>query len=111
MSNLALRHSDDVRRRDDNAAKAAAPSAFVSVIIPCRNERRYITACLDSLIASDYPKTYIEILIVDGMSNDGTREIIAEYVSRYSFVKMLDNPKKVTPAALNLGIAASTGEI
>ena len=84
---------------------------IVSIIIPCRNEERYIAKCLDSVIANDYPKDRLEVLVVDGMSEDGTRGVIQRYTRQYSFIRLLDNPKKVTPAALNTGIKESKGEI
>jgi len=78
---------------------------LVSVIIPCRNEARFIAVCLDSILASDYPR--FEVIVADGMSADGTREIVA----RYGEVQMIDNPRKITPAGLNLAIGAARGEI
>lgn len=84
---------------------------FVSIIIPCRNEEKFISKCLDSIIANDYPKERLEILIVDGISEDRTREILAGYVKRCPFIKVLDNPKKFTPFAFNLGIKNAKGEI
>lgn len=85
---------------------------MISIIIPCRNEKKYIAKCLDSIIAGTYLlKDQIEILIVDGMSDDGTREIIEHYLKSYSFIIFLDNVKKITPAALNIGIAKAKGEI
>jgi succinoglycan biosynthesis protein ExoA len=50
---------------------------FVSVIVPCRNEAMHFQTCLDALLANDYPQNRREILIVDGMSDDGTRELAA----------------------------------
>lgn len=84
---------------------------FVSAIIPCRNERAYIAACLESVIRSDYPKDRLEILVADGMSDDGTREVIREYLTRDDRVKLLDNPKRILAAAWNTGIRAARGEI
>ena len=84
---------------------------LVSVIIPCINEERYIGKCLDSLVSQDYPKEKMEVFVVDGMSEDRTREVINKYVEKYSFFKLLDNPKKFTPFALNTGIRNSKGEI
>ena len=84
---------------------------FVTIVIPCRNEEKFIGKCLDSIIANDYPKDRIEALVIDGMSQDRTREIIKGYASRYPFIKLLDNPKKITPAALNTGIRNTKGEI
>jgi glycosyltransferase involved in cell wall biosynthesis len=83
----------------------------VSIVIPCRNEEKFIGKCLDSILANDYPKDRLEILVVDGMSEDGTRTTVQSYARKYAFTRLLDNPKKITPAALNIGIANATGEI
>jgi len=84
---------------------------FVSVIIPCRNEAKWIGKCLKSVAANDFPKDRLEVLVVDGMSDDGTRAIVEEAAKRYPFVRMIDNPKRITPAALNAGISAARGAI
>jgi len=84
---------------------------MISVMIPCRNERKYIGVCLDSVVANTYPKDKLEVLVVDGMSEDGTRDILRTYSERYPFIKMLDNPKKLIPHALNIGIAHAKGNI
>jgi glycosyltransferase involved in cell wall biosynthesis len=84
---------------------------YVTVIIPCRNEETFIDKCLDSIIVNDYPKDRVEVLVIDGMSQDKTREIIEGYADRYSFIRLLDNPKKITPAALNTGVRNAKGEV
>ncbi len=83
----------------------------VSVIMPCLNERDYIASCLDSVVASGFPVDKLEIIVVDGMSDDGTREILHEYAKRHSFIKLMDNPRQITPTALNLGFRASSSDI
>ncbi|UCD84903.1 MAG: glycosyltransferase family 2 protein [Deltaproteobacteria bacterium] len=83
----------------------------ISIIIPCRNENNFIGKCLDSIIANDYPKDKLEILVVDGMSDDGTREIVSRYYEEYPFIRLLYNPEKFTPMAMNLGINCSKGEV
>jgi len=85
--------------------------SFVSIIIPCRNEEKFIGKCLDSISRQDYPKENLEVLVVDGMSGDKTREIIKEYSEKYSFIKFLENPNKFTPFALNIGIKNAQGEV
>lgn len=87
----------------------ALPS--VSIIVPCRNEERYIRGFLDSVLASTYPADQMELLIVDGISEDGTRENVLEYAKRNPLIRLLDNPKKSTPAALNVAVTNATGDI
>jgi glycosyltransferase involved in cell wall biosynthesis len=84
---------------------------LVSVIVPCRNEQGWIRACLESILGNDYPKERLEVLIVDGMSDDSTRDIVAEFAAREPLVRLVDNPKRITPAALNLGILAGRGAV
>jgi cellulose synthase/poly-beta-1,6-N-acetylglucosamine synthase-like glycosyltransferase len=83
----------------------------VSVIIPCRNEQEFIAKCIDSVLSNDFPNDKIEIIIVDGESNDKTREIVKEYSEKYSFIKLLNNPKKIAASALNIGIKEAKGGI
>jgi succinoglycan biosynthesis protein ExoA len=84
---------------------------MVSIIIPCRNEARFIASCLDSILDNGFPLDQLEILVVDGMSEDGTREIVYEYAARYRQLRLLDNLNKVTPYALNIGIRAAKGDV
>ena len=84
---------------------------LVSVIVPCRNEEKFIEKCFDSIVSQDYPNEKLEILIVDGMSEDKTREILKEYQKKYLFIKVLDNLEKIAPIALNIGIKIANGEI
>jgi len=83
----------------------------VSIIIPCRNEEKFIARCLDSIIANDYPKDRLEALVVDGMSKDETRRIIERYTQQYPFIKLLDNSKKIIATTMNIGIKHASGEI
>ncbi len=83
---------------------------LVSIVVPCRNEKTYIKECVESIASSDYPKGRLEILVVDGMSDDGTREILQSLSESHPYVQMLDNPQKVTPAAFNIGVQHARGE-
>jgi glycosyltransferase involved in cell wall biosynthesis len=89
----------------------ATPRPFVSVVLPCRNEERYIAHCLDSVLATSYPLDRLEILVVDGMSEDGTRAILDRYARRYPAIRVLDNSGRITPAALNTAIRAAAGTV
>lgn len=84
---------------------------FVSVVILCRNESRFIRACLDSWIAQEYPKDRMEIIVADGMSEDGTREIVRQYEEAHSFLRMADNPGITAPCAFNVGIRNGKGDV
>jgi cellulose synthase/poly-beta-1,6-N-acetylglucosamine synthase-like glycosyltransferase len=84
---------------------------FVTVIVPCREEERYIGQTITSIMANDYPHDRLEVLVIDGMSTDRTRQLVREFQEQYPFLKLLDNPKKITPAALNIGIAQAKGDI
>jgi glycosyltransferase involved in cell wall biosynthesis len=66
--------------------------------------------CLDSIIESDYDKNKMEVLLIDGGSSDKTIEIIKEYQKKYSFFKLLHNPKKIVPVAMNIGIKNAKGK-
>jgi glycosyltransferase involved in cell wall biosynthesis len=84
----------------------------VSLVIPCLNEERHIGPCVESLLATDYPLDRLEILVVDGRSDDGTRAVVQRIAEREGDrVRLVDNPDRVTPAALNRGIAQSLGDM
>lgn len=87
------------------------PTPRVSIIIPCRNEAGYIERCLESVLASDYPQHLLEILVADGRSTDGTRDILDRYCAAHPKVHLLDNPQGTAPAALNVGIRAASGQV
>ena len=67
----------------------------VSVVIPTYNERRYIGACLDSVLAQDYPADLVDIIVVDGDSTDGTAALIDAYGAQTGRVQRLRNPDSV----------------
>ena len=83
----------------------------VSVICPVFNEEKFIEACILSIIEQDYPQDSMEVLFVDGRSTDRTREIIQKYMEQYDFIKLLDNPERIVPYALNRGLKAAKGEV
>lgn len=83
---------------------------FISIIIPVRNEERYIKKCIDSLLLQDYPFEYLEIIFVDGLSTDNTKRIIEEYMKNYNFINLLINQNKTVPYAMNIGIENCKGE-
>jgi succinoglycan biosynthesis protein ExoA len=86
----------------------------VSIVIPVRDEEKFVEACLASVLAQDYPADHVEVLLVDGMSTDRTRElaaaVLAERIAAGS-AHILENPRGIAPTAMNIGISASTGDV
>jgi cellulose synthase/poly-beta-1,6-N-acetylglucosamine synthase-like glycosyltransferase len=86
-------------------------SPLVSVILPIRNEAHYIARSLGAVLAQDYPADRMEILVADGMSTDGTREIVESMGAGPPRVQIIDNARRIAPTALNAAIARARGEI
>jgi glycosyltransferase involved in cell wall biosynthesis len=80
-----------------------------SIIIPMRNEAQYIGPCLQSVLANDYPKEKYEILVVDGESEDSSREIVQALAQQHPCIRLLHNPKRVVPPALNIALRQARG--
>lgn len=81
----------------------------VSVVIPCRNEKEHIETCVRSMLGQQAPAGGFEIIVADGMSDDGTREILERIRSQDSRLRVVDNPEQITPCGMNAGIAAARG--
>ena len=79
----------------------------VSVVIPCRNEVLYILECIEAIYANEINSDIeLQVFVVDGMSDDGTRELVNSVISKYRDLHLIDNTKMLTPFAFNLGIHA-----
>jgi glycosyltransferase involved in cell wall biosynthesis len=83
----------------------------VSILIPCRNEAQHIGACLDSVLQTDYPHELLEVLVIDGTSDDGTCDVVRDYADRSDLVRLLHNPARITPTALNAGLRTARGDV
>lgn len=83
----------------------------VSVVVPCRNEIRHIRAFLDSLFRQELGEIDMEILIADGMSDDGTRLVLAEMETKVAGLRVIDNPEEIVSTGLNRAIREARGEI
>lgn len=101
---------------EDDLELAAALRAFdtlpyISVVVPVRNEARFIARTIEQLVGQDYPRDRFEVLIVDGRSTDATRAIIQSLASVHSNLALLDNPKQLSGAARNIGVRNARGEL
>ncbi len=92
-------------RQEESCSKAPT----ISAVIPCRNERDHIEICIRSLLAQDPPPGGFEIIVVDGMSDDGTRDILNQLEKEDPRLRVVDNPRQITPCAMNTGIREARG--
>ncbi len=93
------------------AAIIANQLPFVSIVLPARNEENYIRACMQSLLNCDYPHDSMEILVVDGDSDDRTAGIVFEIARFDPRVRLIRNPDRTVPFGMNRGIRASHGDV
>ncbi|MCJ7619161.1 MAG: glycosyltransferase family 2 protein, partial [Anaerolineae bacterium] len=84
---------------------------LVSAIVATRNEEAFIGKCLDSLAAQEYPAALLEVLVVDGRSTDRSREVVSAKQERMPHLRLLDNERRISPAAFNIGIRESGGQV
>src|SRR5262245_19328956 len=83
---------DDVQHR---SAVTTSMNPAVSVIVPCRNEREHIERCVRSIQAQEQPTGGLEIIVADGMSDDGTRPILERLASEDPRLRVIDNPGRI----------------
>ena len=101
----------------DNAMKTMDDKSStvlgVTIIVPCFNEVGTILHLLDAIEAQIYDLSDQEVVIADGMSDDGTRNVIGDYASQHSemTIRLIDNPQRIIPAALNVAIKAARGNV
>jgi cellulose synthase/poly-beta-1,6-N-acetylglucosamine synthase-like glycosyltransferase len=83
----------------------------VSIIVPCRNERDHIEVCLRSVLAQESSIGEFEVIIADGMSDDGTLEILKQLEKEDSRLRIIDNPGRIVASGLNSAIRQARGDI
>jgi succinoglycan biosynthesis protein ExoA len=84
---------------------------LVSVVIACRNEQAYIEACVRSVLAQRSPTGGFELIVADGMSDDGTRSILRRLAKESRRLRVVDNPHQIVSSGLNTAIRAARGKI
>jgi succinoglycan biosynthesis protein ExoA len=84
---------------------------LVTVMIPMRNEAGWIQRCLGSVFAQDYPADRMEVIVVDGMSDDGSYETVQAMAREEPRLRVLRNPRRIVPSSLNLALDASRGDV
>jgi glycosyltransferase involved in cell wall biosynthesis len=82
----------------------------VTILVPCRDEVGFIDGCLRSIIENGYPEERLQVLVIDGLSTDGTTEVVNRFSQAHQCVTRIENVARITPVALNLGVAAARGD-
>lgn len=90
-------------------AQAEDEELAVSIIIPMRDEEKYIGRCLDSILAGDFPERRYEILVADGESEDASRAVVLSKAAEHPCIRLLHNPGRFVPSGMNLGIRQARG--
>ncbi|GAF76983.1 unnamed protein product, partial [marine sediment metagenome] len=101
---LVGKDCEDQMKSDD-----VAP--LVSIVIPMRNEEDYIQDCLESIFASTYPPNRLEVIVADGRSGDDSCRLVMALQQQHPNLRLVDNPGKVTPVGLNVGIREAKGSV
>ncbi len=98
-----------LRKRATIQPCASRPT--VSIVIPVLNEERDVEACVRAVLAQDYPRELIEVIVVNGPSTDRTSEIVRSLAREDGRVRPLSSPLKLIPYSMNIGLAAASGEV
>jgi succinoglycan biosynthesis protein ExoA len=93
------------------AYRAACGPLFVSVIVPVRNEARFIERTLSQLVGQDYDRDRFEIIVVDGESTDGTPALVEKFAAEHANVRLFSNPKRLSSAARNIAVREARGDV
>lgn len=91
--------------------RSSEESPFVSIILPVRNEGRYLRRTMESVLCQDYPLENMEILVAEGMSTDDTRAILVEFQAKGKNLLIFDNPGRIVPTGMNIAMLHARGEI
>jgi cellulose synthase/poly-beta-1,6-N-acetylglucosamine synthase-like glycosyltransferase len=84
---------------------------LVSIVIPMLNERDAIERCIRSILAQDYASNRLEIIVVDGLSSDGSQDKVKSLAREYGNIELLENPQHRTPISLNIGVKNASGDV
>jgi succinoglycan biosynthesis protein ExoA len=89
----------------------ASGRLFISVVVPVRNEARFIERTLERLLTQYYDPACFEVLVIDGESNDGTPAIVERLSAKHANLRLLHNPRRLSSAARNIGIRNARGDV
>lgn len=84
---------------------------LVTVIVPVRNEEKFMGRSLTAIFEQDYPAARLQVLIADGMSTDGTRAVVNSFRHHFHDLEVIDNPGQIVPTGMNAALARAAGDI
>lgn len=109
---MGIEYTEDTCAQTSASKEAEIDATpLLSVVVPCRNEVSFVRDCIASIAQAEYPREKLEIIAVDGMSEDGTREALDDLTLTIPNLKVVPNPDRTTPHAFNRGIRASSGDV
>jgi len=117
MEAAALKKNDRNPQTQDSKTKSlndSLPSStfpFLTIVMPVRNEARFIKTTLHQLLAQDYPQDRYEIIVADGESTDDTQQLVLEMAQRHAQVRLMENPGRFPSSGRNLGFKNGRGDI
>jgi len=97
--------------RPSSRAEAGEERIFITVVMPVRNEVRFIAQTLKALLDQDYPSDRFEIIVADGLSDDGTGAIVREMSARHPNIRLEDNPARRSSSGRNIGFRRGRGDV
>ena len=86
-------------------------SPAVSILVPCCNEKESIAACVQSILSQQQPPGGFEVIISDGMSDDGTLEILHQLAKQDPRLRVINNPGRIVSTGLNMAVGVARGSV
>ncbi len=96
---------------EPHSNEASGTDVLLSVLVPCYREARTIESCVRSILAQEIPGGSLEVIVAEGMSDDGTREILERLAADEPRIRVVDNPRGIVSTGLNLALAVARGQI
>lgn len=98
-------------KRADFEDMPASAELVLSIVVPCRNEKDQIETAIQSILTQESPLGEFEVIVADGMSDDGTRIVLSKLAKENPCLRIIDNPGLSVSTGLNAAIREARGSI